>query len=54
MNPVETYIRSGQYANLPSLPWTPGNDCAGTIEIVGPDVTKFRVSCAVNPVINVL
>ena len=44
MNPVETYIRSGQYANLPSLPWTPGADSAGTVEIVGPSVTKFKVS----------
>ena len=43
VNPVDAYIRSGQYANLPSLPWTPGLDCAGTVEIVGHAVTKFRV-----------
>ena len=24
VNPVETYIRSGQYASLPQLPYTPG------------------------------
>ncbi len=29
VNPVETYIRSGVYRNLPSLPYTPGSDGAG-------------------------
>lgn len=29
VNPVETYIRSGQYAVLPALPYTPGTDAAG-------------------------
>ena len=31
VNPVETYMRSGNYARLPTLPWTPGNDGAGVI-----------------------
>lgn len=35
VNPVETYIRSGQYGRLPSLPYTPGNDGAGTIVATG-------------------
>jgi len=39
VNPVETYIRSGKYAALPPLPYTPGNDAAGRIEALGPDVT---------------
>lgn len=42
VNPVETYIRSGNYANKPQLPYTPGGDCAGTIESVGEEVTRFR------------
>jgi NADPH2:quinone reductase len=29
VNPVETYIRSGTYATLPALPYTPGTDAAG-------------------------
>jgi NADPH:quinone reductase len=32
VNPVETYTRSGKYANLPALPYTPGGDAAGTVE----------------------
>lgn len=34
VNPVETYIRSGTYAKLPELPWTPGSDGAGVVESV--------------------
>ncbi|CAF5220662.1 unnamed protein product, partial [Rotaria magnacalcarata] len=43
VNPVDTYIRSGTYARLPNLPYTPGMDCAGVIERVGDEVTKFKV-----------
>jgi len=39
VNPVETYIRSGAYANKPPLPYTPGSDGAGVLDAVGPDVT---------------
>lgn len=35
VNPVETYIRSGSYALLPRLPYTPGVDGAGEVEAVG-------------------
>ncbi|XP_072015895.1 quinone oxidoreductase-like isoform X3 [Amphiura filiformis] len=42
VNPVDAYIRSGHYANLPNLPWTPGADCSGTVESCGHLVTKFR------------
>ena len=38
VNPVETYIRSGAYAKLPALPWTPGSDGAGVVESVGAGV----------------
>src|SRR5207253_8207615 len=42
VNPVDTYIRSGNYAILPTLPYVPGNDCAGVIETVGQGVTRFK------------
>src|SRR5216117_3942496 len=42
VNPVETYIRAGTYAYKPALPYTPGNDGAGVVEQVGPDVTEFK------------
>ncbi len=42
VNPVETYIRAGKYARVPDLPYTPGNDGAGVIEQVGPDVHEFK------------
>lgn len=43
MNPVDTYIRSGTYARLPNLPYTPGGDCAGVVEKVASDVTDLKV-----------
>jgi NADPH:quinone reductase len=39
VNPVETYIRSGAYANKPALPYTPGSDGAGVVDAVGDGVT---------------
>jgi NADPH2:quinone reductase len=42
INPVETYIRAGTYAYKPTLPYTPGNDGAGVVEQVGPDVSEFK------------
>ena len=41
VNPVDTYIRSGVYANKPPLPYTPGNDGAGDVLEVGADVKGF-------------
>jgi NADPH2:quinone reductase len=42
VNPVETYIRSGIYPKPPT-PYTPGNDGAGVIAAVGPDVSQVAV-----------
>ena len=42
VNPVDTYLRSGNYANAPKPPYTPGKDAAGIIERVGDGVTKFK------------
>merc|ERR1712137_1484486 len=42
VNPVDTYIRSGSYGRLPTLPYTPGGDGAGVIVSVGKDVAKFK------------
>lgn len=41
VNPVDTYIRSGLYPIKPSLPYTPGTDCAGEVKTVGSQVTDF-------------
>jgi NADPH2:quinone reductase len=41
VNPVDTYLRAGAYARLPSLPYVPGSDAAGEIETVGAAVTGF-------------
>lgn len=43
VNPYDTYMRAGTYAIKPHLPYTPGSDAAGTIESVGPGVTKMKV-----------
>ena len=40
VNPVDTYIRSGNYARKPALPYTPGNDGAGVVKSVGAGVAS--------------
>jgi NADPH2:quinone reductase len=42
VNPVDTYIRSGAYAQLPTLPYIPGGDAAGVVRALGPGVSRFR------------
>ena len=42
VNPYDTYMRNGTYAVKPPLPYTPGSDAAGTLEAVGPGVTKVK------------
>lgn len=43
VNPVETYIRSGQYAALPALPYTPGSEGAGEVVALGSGVAAGSV-----------
>lgn len=43
VNPVETYIRLGQYPKVPDLPFTPGKDAAGIVEKIGENITGFKV-----------
>ncbi|HEY3110106.1 MAG TPA: NADPH:quinone reductase [Chloroflexota bacterium] len=43
VNPVETYVRSGNYASLPSLPYTPGADAAGEVAARGEGVDDLAV-----------
>ena len=43
VNPVDTYIRGGQYAVKPDLPFTPGKDAAGIVESIGETVEKLKV-----------
>ncbi|XP_041370750.1 zeta-crystallin-like isoform X2 [Gigantopelta aegis] len=40
VNPVETFIRAGQYDT--ELPFTPGTDAAGIVENVGSSVKRFK------------
>ena len=42
VNPVDTYLRSGNHAHAPQLPYTPGKDAAGVVESVGDQVTRFK------------
>lgn len=42
VNPVDTYIRAGDYYRLPPLPYVPGSDAAGIIEAIGSEVTAFK------------
>jgi NADPH2:quinone reductase len=43
VNPVDAYIRTGEYARKPELPYTPGSDAAGTVQAVGEGVDTFAV-----------
>jgi NADPH2:quinone reductase len=43
VNPVETYVRSGAYAQLPTLPYIPGADGAGVVKALGPGVKDLKV-----------
>lgn len=47
VNPVETYVRSGSYARLPALPYTPGADAAGVVEALGEGVRGVAVGMRV-------
>jgi NADPH2:quinone reductase len=43
VNPSDTYLRSGTFGRRPTLPLTPGGDCAGTVEVLGPGVQGIEV-----------
>lgn len=42
VNPVDTYMHSGNYGRKPSLPYTPGMDGAGIVESLGPRVKGIK------------
>ena len=42
VNPYDTYVRAGTYAVKPPLPYTPGSDGAGVVELVGEGVKKVK------------
>ncbi|MBI4978654.1 MAG: NADPH:quinone reductase [Spirochaetes bacterium] len=42
VNPADTYVRSGNYPIKPELPFTPGTDGAGTVEMIGRGVSKYK------------
>ena len=42
VNPADTYARTGNYAVIPPLPYTPGSEGAGLIESVGDGVKKVK------------
>jgi NADPH2:quinone reductase len=42
VNPVDAYIRSGTYACVPDLPYTPGMDAAGIVEVAGEGVRRVQ------------
>lgn len=47
VNPVDTYVRAGQYGYHPDVPYTPGADAAGLVEAVGKGVAHVKVGARV-------
>jgi NADPH2:quinone reductase len=47
VNPFDTYMRTGNYAIKPSLPYIPGADAAGVVEAVGGNVHDLPVGARV-------
>ncbi len=43
VNPVDAYIRAGNYPLKPALPYTPGWDGAGVVEALGEGITRVKV-----------
>jgi NADPH2:quinone reductase len=43
VNPADTYMRTGTYAIVPELPYTPGGDAGGVVSAVGDGVTDYAV-----------
>jgi NADPH2:quinone reductase len=42
VNPVDTYIRSGQYPLKPDMPYTPGMDASGVVESTGDGIKNLK------------
>jgi NADPH2:quinone reductase len=42
VNPYDTYMRSGTYSIKPPLPYTPGSDGAGVVELLGEGVSAVK------------
>ncbi|RUL87629.1 quinone oxidoreductase family protein [Tautonia sociabilis] len=42
INPIDLYLRAGRVAMPMSFPYIVGTDVAGTVEAIGPGVTRFR------------
>ncbi|MCA1616124.1 MAG: NADPH:quinone reductase [Acidobacteria bacterium] len=42
VNPVDTYKRAGGHAHSPALPYTPGEDGAGTVVWAGAEAKRFK------------
>jgi NADPH2:quinone reductase len=47
VNPYDTYMRTGNYAIKPPLPYSPGADAAGVVEAVGEGVSGIAVGSRV-------
>jgi NADPH:quinone reductase len=47
VNPYDTYMRTGNYAIKPPLPYTPGSDAAGVIAAVGSDISDVALGARV-------
>ena len=43
VNPIDTYLRSGNVPMELPMPYTIGCDVAGTVEAVGPEASRFQV-----------
>ena len=43
VNPVDTYRRAGNAVPKQSLPYTPGSDASGVVELVGDGVTTVKI-----------
>ncbi len=42
VNPVESYVRTGTYAQKPALPYTPGSDAGGVVVAIGAGVKRVK------------
>jgi NADPH2:quinone reductase len=42
VNPVDTYVRSGNFPGVAEIPYIPGSDAAGIVEAVGDSVSDLK------------